>query len=317
MSFRHSKRFAWPAAFLAAAFVGVQFVRPELTNPPVAADLVATPEVKEMLKVSCYDCHSDETRLRWFDQIVPAYWMVARDVKQGRQHLNFSELGGLPAAQQTATLFESFNQSQLGVMPPKSYLLMHPEARLSPSQLTVLENHLRSLLPATAPNPGSVAAADRQYQESTSPNASPAKVSPAPNGLAFPQDYKNWKAISSTERFDNGTMRVILGNEVAMRAIAANQINPWPDGTTFAKVAWEQLADDHGIVRAGAFKQVEFMVKDRKKYASTAGWGWGRWLGTDLQPFGKAANFTSSCVSCHTPMRDNDFVFTMPIKGQP
>src|SRR5437762_2680294 len=66
--------------------------------------------------------------------------------------------------------------------------------------------------------------------------------------------------------------------------------------------------------RAGKFVQVELMIKDRTKYASTKGWGWGRWKGTDLQPYGKSAGFTAECVSCHTPMRDNDFVFTTPIK---
>ena len=57
-------------------------------------------------------------------------------------------------------------------------------------------------------------------------------------------DYKNWKAISSTDRFDNHTMREILGNDVAVKAIADGHINPWPDGTAFAKVAWQQSQPD-------------------------------------------------------------------------
>jgi hypothetical protein len=70
-----------------------------------------------------------------------------------------------------------------------------------------------------------------------------------------------------------------------------------------------------GATRTGPFKQVEFMIKDSKKYASTIGWGFARWRGADLQPFGADANFANGCVGCHNPMRNNDFVFTMPIKG--
>jgi hypothetical protein len=142
-------------------------------------------------------------------------------------------------------------------------------------------------------------------------------VKPEFNGVTFHPEYKTWKAISSTDRFDNGTMREILGNDVAIKAIAENRINPWPDGTAFAKVAWKQLQPDvQGVMKAGAFVQVELMVKDAKKYATTEGWGFGRWRGVDLKPYGKDAAFQNECTSCHAPMRKNDFVYTMPIGGQ-
>jgi len=89
---------------------------------------------------------------------------------------------------------------------------------------------------------------------------------------------------------------------------------PWPDGAAFAKVAWEAVPDGNGGLRPGKFVQVEFMVKDAQKYASTAGWGWGRWRGMDLQPYGKDAHFTHECVGCHTPVQGNDFVFTQPVE---
>ncbi len=108
---------AWTFGILAVGFVGVQFVRPELTSPPVTADLDAPSDVKTILKTSCYNCHSNETKLPWFDRIVPAYWVAARDVKLGRARLNFSEIGKLPAGQQKAALFESVSQIELGAMP--------------------------------------------------------------------------------------------------------------------------------------------------------------------------------------------------------
>lgn len=139
------------------------------------------------------------------------------------------------------------------------------------------------------------------------------KAAPELNGLPFFPDYKSWRAISTTDRGDNHTMRVILGNDVAVRAITNKQIQPWPDGAAFAKVAWQAVPDWRGVLRPGKFVQVEFMVKGKTKYASTLGWGFGRWLGPELKPYGTNAHFASECVGCHTPVRDNDFVYTMPL----
>jgi hypothetical protein len=77
-------------------FAGLQFVRPELRNPPVTAEIQApAAEVKAIFKHSCYNCHSNETELAWFDRVVPAYWIVSRDVHRAKAHLNFSEIGAL------------------------------------------------------------------------------------------------------------------------------------------------------------------------------------------------------------------------------
>jgi mono/diheme cytochrome c family protein len=305
------------AVVLCLVFLGLQFIRPELKNPPVTAELQAPPEVKQVFKASCYSCHSNETKLPWFDQIAPAYWLVAGDVKEARQHLNFSEIGKLPAAQQKAFLFEAVNQIQMGAMPLPSYRRVHPGAAVTPEQLEVLRNYLA---PQDArPVPAAAAdthVADAQYGEWIKVSGGPPEAQSAPNGIAFLPDYKNWKAISSTDRFDGNTLREILGNEVAVRAIAENHVNPWPDGTIFAKVAWLQQPDGKGLMRTGAFFQVEYMIRDSRKYAATKGWGWARWRGTDLKPYGKDAAFSKECISCHTPVQKNDYVYTIPIRGQ-
>lgn len=255
----------------------------------------------EVLRTSCYNCHSNETKLAWFDRIVPAYWLVVSDVKKARQKLNFSEFDKLSPGQQRGVLFESVNQMQFGAMPLKQYVLLHPESKVTPEKLAILEQYLASGRQEL-----------KSVDEPGAPSVTTSNVPPAPNGMVFPSDYKNWKAISSTERWDNNTLRVILGNDVAFTAVANNQINPWPDGTEFAKVAWSPATGDAGNLRAGAFVQVEFMLKDKNKYSSTKGWGFGRWKGTDLKPYGKDASFAEECVGCHTPMRSNDFVFTTP-----
>jgi Haem-binding domain/Cytochrome P460 len=299
-----------------AVFVAIQFIRPAIPNTAATAELQAPPEVQQIFRTSCYDCHSNQTKLRWFDQIVPAYWLVAHDVKDGRAKLNFSEIGALPLAQQKGILYEALNQVQLGAMPLPDYTRLHPDAVVTPEQVSVIENYLN---PPAAPQSESqtdASADDAQYQKWLHPEGTPHRVAPAPNGIEFPADYKNWKEISTTDRFDNQSVRVILGNDVAVQAIAENHINPWPDGTTFAKIAWAARDDGQGHERTGAFLQVEFMIRDRHKYAATKGWGWARWRGLDLTPYGKDAEFTDECIGCHTPVRDDDYVFTFPLQSQ-
>jgi hypothetical protein len=179
------RAFLWIAVLLLLVFVGLQFVRPELTNPPVTADLQAPPEVKQILRNSCYNCHSNETKLPWFDQVVPAYWLVVSDVKEARSHLNFSELGAKSPAVQKATLFEAINMIQLGAMPLPSYKRMHPDAVVTADQLAVLRAFLNPPKPATAALETSVAAADAQYATwITAPNES-RSVQDEPNGVPF------------------------------------------------------------------------------------------------------------------------------------
>jgi hypothetical protein len=313
----------WVGVILGVVFACLQFIRPKLTNPPVTAELQAPAEVKQVLRSSCYNCHSNETKLSWFDEVAPAYWLVTSDVNEARKHVNFSEIGALPAAQQKGILFEAVNQIQLGAMPLPAYLNVHAGAAVTPEALGVLRNYLTAPADAATAAAASAkavtdaSAADAEYGKWVHARTAPPEVKPEFNGVAYLPDYKNWKAISSTDRFDNHTMREILGNDVAIKAIADGHINPWPDGTAFAKVAWQQSQpDETGVAKTGAFVQVELMIKDATKYASTEGWGFGRWRGTDLKPYGKDATFQNECTGCHAPMAKNDFVYTMPIGGQ-
>jgi Haem-binding domain/Cytochrome P460 len=301
------------AAGCVVLFALLQFIRPEITNPPVVADLAAPEAVKSLLVNACYDCHSNQTRLRWFDRIVPAYWLVAHDVRAGREHLNFSDLGALPLSKQRSVLYESLNQVALGAMPPRAYRRVHPESVLSAEQLAVLEHYLHGPEPVSPATPAQVASAKEQYSGWLVDRATEPTVRATLNGISYLPEYKNWEVISSTDRFDDHRFRAILGNGVAARAVAANQTNPWPDGSILAKVSWDELADPDGSVHMGEFRQVAFMIKDRAKYAATQGWGYAQWMGTQLEPYGKSANFSRECTGCHEPMRAHDFVFTLPV----
>ncbi|HEY4148056.1 MAG TPA: cytochrome P460 family protein [Chitinophagaceae bacterium] len=308
---RFSKKWMVVLGILAAVMIGIQFIKPRLGTATMVADIAAPPEVEQVLKKSCYNCHSDSTRLAWFDKIAPASWLVGSHIKKGRTALNFSEWGELTKDQQKAKLFESLNQMVFGDMPLRSYSLFHPESKVTAGDITVLRNYLASLVPPEHTDTAKDNAALRQYEQWIKASSTTAPVQPALDGIAWMPEYKNWQAITSSERFDNGTMRVIMGNPVAINAIKTGHTNPWPDGSIFAKIAWDKLSDTAGNVRAGAFKQVEFMIKDAQKYATSDGWGFARWWkGTRLVPYGKDALFVDECTGCHQPMKANDFVFT-------
>ena len=90
------KLLRWLAVSAAVLFFGIQLVRPERANPPVAAgDRIEShvnvpPEVKAVLTRACADCHSNETRWPWYSEVAPASWFVADHVREGRDSLNFS-----------------------------------------------------------------------------------------------------------------------------------------------------------------------------------------------------------------------------------
>lgn len=298
-------------------FVALQCIRPGIPSPPATAEIQAPVEIKQILDKGCYSCHSDQRRLAWFDEIVPAYWLVRHDVLTARQHLNFSTLGSKPAAVQKATLYEAVNMIQLGAMPLPSFAKLHPEARLTPEDLATLKAYLNPWPPA--PDHAETAPVPRREEIPVSPaGPAPARISlssvrPEGNGLPFEPDFENWKLISTTERGDNHTLRFILGNEIAIRAAQSGNISPWPDGASFAKIAWTQEHGPDGLIYPGKFVQVEFMIKDASRYRETAGWGWGRWRGLDLQPYGTGAGFVDECSGCHRPVRGDDNVYTLPI----
>lgn len=137
---------------------------------------------------------------------------------------------------------------------------------------------------------------------------------PAPNGIAFPRDYRDWRVISVSDRTDNHTMRVIVGNDIAVAAARAGRTSPWPEGAVVGKVVWKLAKDPlwQAATVPGELVHVEFMEKDSKKFPATGGWGFSRWRGTDLQPYGKDATFVQECFGCHAPARAQDYVFTRP-----
>ncbi len=139
---------------------------------------------------------------------------------------------------------------------------------------------------------------------------------PAPNGIELPADYASWQLLATSCRSDNGTLRAILGNDVAVEAVSLGETNPWPDGAILCKLVWKQaqLEEWPSAGVPGEFVHVEFMFKDSSSFASTGGWGFARWLGLELRPYGSDASFATECFSCHQPVAGNDYVFTRPAR---
>ena len=140
------------------------------------------------------------------------------------------------------------------------------------------------------------------------------KVVPAPNGIGLPSAYKDWRIISSSHREDNKTSRVILGNDIAIKAARDKKTNPWPNGSILGKMVWKDESHPkwNKATIPGKFVHAEFMIKDAAKYKKTGGWGFARWTGLDQKPYGRDASFVQECFGCHLPVKGNDYVFTFP-----
>ncbi len=141
---------------------------------------------------------------------------------------------------------------------------------------------------------------------------SAADQAPAPShGITYPNGWQNWSTIAVSHRTDNNTLRMILGNDEAVKAVRSGNTNPWPDGVILGKVVWKdtQLENWKAATAPGNFIHAEFMFKNSKKYSQSYGWGWARWVGLEQKPFNKG---THVCTTCHTPVKDRDWVFTDP-----
>jgi cytochrome P460 len=133
-------------------------------------------------------------------------------------------------------------------------------------------------------------------------------------GITIPPGYRDWKLISVAHEEGNlNDLRALLGNDVAIKAYREGTL-PFPDGTIIARLAWSYVPSEENnkvFGRAqsfvpGAATNVQFMVKDSKKYATTGGWGFAQFK--DGKPADAA--LLKTCFPCHEPVKARDFVFT-------
>jgi hypothetical protein len=133
----------------------------------------------------------------------------------------------------------------------------------------------------------------------------------------IPAGYRDWTVISVAHEEGNlNSLGAILGNEVAIQAYREKKL-PFPDGAIIAALHWrhEPSEENNKVFGrtqsfvAGPPTNVQFMIKDSKKYAATGGWGFGHFNGRDGNKLGDAA-LLKTCFACHQKAKDHDLVFT-------
>ncbi|MEW6510789.1 MAG: heme-binding domain-containing protein [Bacteroidota bacterium] len=152
-------------ALLAAAFIVIQFIRPERNTPssPTAeaapAPLPIPDEVRQVLQTSCFDCHSNTTRYPWYAEIQPVGWWLAGHIRNAKQELNFDEFSAYPARRKFAKLRQIEEQITEGEMPLPAYTIIHRDAILPTEKKELLiawtravEDSLRAAYPPDSLN---------------------------------------------------------------------------------------------------------------------------------------------------------------------
>lgn len=131
--------------------VVAQFFRINKENPPLQADKDflsiqnAPADIQNILKTSCYDCHSNLSQYPWYTNVAPVSWWIKHHINEGREHLNFSEWGFYSAEKADHKLEECVEMVEEGEMPMSSYTLLHGEASLNEEQKLMLVNWFSSL----------------------------------------------------------------------------------------------------------------------------------------------------------------------------
>ena len=137
----------------------------------------------------------------------------------------------------------------------------------------------------------------------------------APYVTEKPAGYRDWTVISESHEAGNiNSIGAALGNDVAIKAYREGTL-PFPDGTIIAALHYKYVTSAEnnkifGQVQSyvpGAPTNVQFMVKDSKKYAATGGWGFGH-FNANGKPVDAA--FMKPCFPCHAQNKAHDLVFT-------
>jgi hypothetical protein len=136
---------------LLIVLVVIQFIRPaenhsgKLSKNDITLHYTVPDTVLAILKTSCYDCHSNNTRYPWYNRVQPVAWWLSSHVKDGKRELNFSEFASYPPAKQAKKLKNTVKQIKGGGMPLNSYLWIHKDAKLEEGQKDTLIQWANSL----------------------------------------------------------------------------------------------------------------------------------------------------------------------------
>jgi len=139
------------ALILLLAFVGIQFVPTERNQSDIVPkiDFMLVYEVpthvKKKIKISCYDCHSNNTKYPWYNKIQPVAWFLEDHIKEGKAELNFNEWGSLSSRRKASKLRSIIKQVESGEMPLDSYTLIHSDAKFSEADKKEIIKYIKQL----------------------------------------------------------------------------------------------------------------------------------------------------------------------------
>ncbi|MFY9153411.1 MAG: heme-binding domain-containing protein [Prolixibacteraceae bacterium] len=131
--------------------VGVQFfpARNNQSTEVSTTDFIlshrAPENIGNILRTSCYNCHSNNTDYPWYSRVQPVGWFLESHINKGKEELNLSEFGSYSARRQKSKLKSMVNQVEKDEMPLSSYTLIHRDARLSKDQKRALLSYLNSI----------------------------------------------------------------------------------------------------------------------------------------------------------------------------
>jgi len=129
---------------LVIGFVGIQFIPTDLNQSKIVPkeDIIKfykpTKEIISLLENSCYDCHSNNTVYPWYNKIQPISWLLKNHIDESKDELNFNEFTTYSKRKQKAKLKMIVSQLEDDIMPLKSYVLMHSDAKLSDNDKAVI-----------------------------------------------------------------------------------------------------------------------------------------------------------------------------------
>lgn len=128
-------------------FIIIQFFPIDKSNPAPTPQMdfltiKNTPAgIAKLIRQSCYDCHSNETRYYWYSHLQPVGWLVKNHIDEGRRKLNFSTFAVYEPRRQAHKLYEAAEVTAAGEMPLDSYVVAHTEAKLTASQRKELSEY--------------------------------------------------------------------------------------------------------------------------------------------------------------------------------
>ncbi len=100
--------------------------------------------VLALLKTSCYDCHSNNTKYPWYAYVQPVGWFLNKDIQNGKEQLNFSEFGTYKPRRQKSKLISINKRIKDGSMPLPSYLHMHKDAELTDGEKKMIFDWIKN-----------------------------------------------------------------------------------------------------------------------------------------------------------------------------